>query len=108
MHSKRRKSILKKTKGYKWGRKKLIKLAQTAINKAGMHAFAARRKKKSGARALWHIQLNAAVREIDEKLSFSKFMGGLKKIKVELDRKILSEIAQKHPDIFKKIVDSAK
>lgn len=108
MHSKRRKNILKKTKGYKWGRKKLIRLAQTAINKAGMHAFAARRKKKANARALWHIQLNAAIRELDEKMSFSKFMGGLKKLKVELDRKVLSEIAREHPEVFKKIVDAAK
>ena len=72
IHSKNRRNILKQTKGYKWGRKKLIKLAKTAVNKAGAYAYRDRRAKKRTARALWQVQINAAARE--HGLSYSKFM----------------------------------
>ena len=106
MHTKKRKGILKATKGFRWGRKNRIKLAKTAAVKAGAYAFRDRRVKKRTARALWQIQLNAAARELD--LSYSKLIAGLKKANIGLDRKILAEIAQKQPKIFAKIVEKIK
>lgn len=106
IHSKNRKNILKKAKGFKWGRKKLIKLAKTATTKAGAYAYRDRRVKKRTARALWQVRLNAAVRE--HGLSYSKFIAGLKKAKIELDRKVLSELAQQQPQAFAKLVEKIK
>ena len=106
IHAKNRKNILKEAKGFKWGRKKLIKLAKTATTKAGAYAFRDRRAKKRTTRALWQVQLNAAVRE--HGMSYSKFIGGLKKAKIELDRKVLAELARKEPKVFAKIVEKVK
>jgi len=106
MHNKTRKSVLKRAKGFKWGRKKLIKLAKTATTKAEAYAYRDRKTKKRTMRALWQIQLNAAVRE--HGLSYSKFIDGLKKAKIELDRKVLSQLAQKEPKVFAKIVEKVK
>ena len=103
---KRRRKILKYTKGYKWGRKSKERAAKEALLHAWTHAYRDRRVKKRTARALWQIQLNAAVREHD--LNYSKFMGGLKKTKIELDRKVLSEIARNYPGVFKEIVEKIK
>ncbi|MFH1838198.1 MAG: 50S ribosomal protein L20 [Candidatus Kuenenbacteria bacterium] len=103
VHSKNRKNILKQVKGYKWGRKNLIKLAKTAINKAGVFAYRDRKNKKRTFRGLWQIRISAAVKELG--LSYSKFINFLKINKVELDRKILSDLAQNHPKIFEKIVE---
>ncbi|MBT7553352.1 50S ribosomal protein L20 [bacterium] len=105
-HVKRRKNILKKTKGYKWGRKKLIKQAKTAINKAGQHALADRRIKKRVMRRLWQTKLNAAVRELG--LSYSRFIDLLHKKNSELDRKVLSQIAEEKPKAFANLVASLK
>lgn len=104
--TKKRKVILKQTKGYKWGRKNLTKQAKTAIKKAGVHAFRDRRIKKRNARGLWQTQLSAALKKFD--LSYSKFINLLTKNKIGLDRKILAEIAQTNPEVFKKIVESLK
>lgn len=90
-HVKKRRKLLKDVKGYKWGRKKLIKLAKTARTKAGAHSFVDRRKKKRTARGLWQIKINAFVREHD--LSYSRFIAILKANKVEVDRKILADMA---------------
>lgn len=106
MHVKRRKNILKKTKGYKWGRKNRIKLAKVAILKAGKHAYSGRRLKKRNARSLWQIKISAAVQQYG--LSYSKFIGQLKKHNIGLDRKILADIAEHNPKIFAKIVNSVK
>lgn len=106
IHTKNRKNILKKAKSYKWGRKKLIKLAKTAVTKAGAYSYRDRKVKKRVNRQLWQVQLNAAVREYG--LSYSKFIAGLKKAKIELDRKVLAEIAQKQPKVFAKIVEKIK
>lgn len=106
IHTKNRKGILKRAKGFKWGRKKLIKIAKTAITKADAYAFRDRKTKKRTMRALWQIQLNAAVRE--HGLSYSKFIGGLKTAKIELDRKVLSELARKQPNVFAQIVEKVK
>ena len=106
VRTKKRRALLKQTKGYKWGRKNLTKQAKTAVKKAGVYAFRDRRVKKRTNRGLWQVRLSAALSEYD--LSYSKFINLLKKNKVELDRKILSEIAQKNPEVFKKIVSGLK
>ncbi len=103
---KRREKILKYTKGFKWGRKSKERAAKEALLHAWSHAYRDRRVKKRTARGLWQIQLNAAVRQ--EGLNYSKFMHGLKKSKIELDRKVLSELAREHPEVFKEIVNKAK
>lgn len=106
VRTKKRRAVLEKTKGYKWGGKNLIRRAKEASKKAGAHALRDRRNKKRVMRRLWQTQLNAAVREYD--LSYSKFINLLKKNKIELDRKVLAEIAQKNPEIFKKIIEQIK
>lgn len=106
LHNKRRKGILKHTKGYKWGRKSKIKLAKVAKMKAGQHAFDSRRSKKRERRAVWQIRINAGVRPLG--LSYSKFMDALKKNNIALDRKILSTLAAKNMNMFTQIVESVK
>jgi len=103
---KRRKRILKKTKGFKWGRKNKIKLAQTAATKAGAHAYRDRRVKKRTSRALWQIRINAAARQYD--MTYSKLIKALKDNKVELDRKVLSDLTANHPKIFETIIKLVK
>ncbi len=90
-HVKKRRKLLKAVKGYKWGRKNLIKVAKTARTKAGAHAYIDRRKKKRTMRALWQIKINAFVRE--HGLSYSRFINLLKINNIEVDRKILAELA---------------
>jgi large subunit ribosomal protein L20 len=105
-HAKKRRKILKAVKGYRHGRKKLIKLAKVAILKAGQYAYRDRRTKKRTVRRLWQIKLNAAVRVFE--LSYSKFIHALKTNKVELDRKVLADLAEHNTEIFAKIVDKVK
>lgn len=105
-HVKKRRKLLKKTKGYKWGRKKLIKAAKTAVLKAGVHAYTDRRRKKRTSRALWQIKISAFVKEHD--LSYSKFMGLLKSAKVEIDRKILADLAENYPKALEAIIRQVK
>lgn len=106
IHLKKRKNLLRRVKGYKWGRKNLPKLAKVAAAKAGVYAYRDRRNKKRSARNLWQIKINAGVREYN--LSYSKFINLLKKSKIELDRKILANLAEHHPEIFAKIVENIK
>lgn len=106
MHTKTRRNILKKAKGYKWGRKNLIKRAKTAVVKAGAYARRDRRVKKSVARALWNVQLNAALAK--HEISYSKFIGAMKKANITLDRKVMTEIAKKYPATFDAIVNKVK
>lgn len=103
-HSKHRRNILLGTKGYMWGRKSKIKLAKIAVLKAGVNAYRDRRLKKRDNRGLWIIRLNAALRP--HQISYSRFVDKLKKAGVSLNRKVLSELAAKHPDIFSKILSS--
>ncbi|MBT5337837.1 50S ribosomal protein L20 [Candidatus Falkowbacteria bacterium] len=105
-HVKKRRKILKAVKGYRHGRKNLIKLAKTAILKAGSYAYRDRKAKKRSMRRLWQIKLNAAVRVFD--LSYSKFIDLLKKNKIELDRKVLADIAENNTEIFAKLVKTLK
>jgi large subunit ribosomal protein L20 len=103
---KRRKHLLKYAKGFRWGRKAKYRLAKVALMKAWRYAYRDRRAKKREFRKLWQIQINAASRALG--ISYSKFIAGLKKNKIELDRKILANLAQKHPQIFEKIVEKVK
>jgi len=104
--NKRRKKTLKAAKGFKWSRKTKFKAAKEALLHARTHAFTGRKLKKRNYRRLWQVRINAAVREFD--ISYSKFINGLKNTNIEVDRKILSEIAQTKPDIFKEIVEKIK
>lgn len=106
MHLKRRKNLLRQTKGYLWGRKSKIKQAKVAILKAGVHAYRDRRRKKREFRRLWNIQINAAVRE--QGLNYSQFIYGLKKAKIGLDRKVLANLAQQDPKVFEELVKTVK
>lgn len=103
---KRRKHLLKYAKGFRWGRKKKYRAAKVALFHAWEYAYRDRRTKKRDFRALWQTQINAACRELG--ISYSKFIFGLKKNKIELDRKTLSKFAQNHPQIFEKIVEKVK
>ena len=106
IHIKNRRKILKAVKGYRHGRKNLIKLAKVAILKAGNYAYRDRKANKRNFRRLWQIKLNAAVRVFD--VSYSKFIAMLKKNKVELDRKVLADLAENNTEVFAKIVEKVK
>jgi len=106
VRAKKRKNVLVQTKGYKWGRKKKIKLAKTAIRKAGVHAFTDRKLKKRTRRGLWQVKLNAAVRNFD--LNYSKFINLLKVKNVALDRKVLADLAEHNAEVFEAIVKAVK
>ena len=101
-HTKKRKKLLKQTKGYKWGRKNLLKQAKEARVKAGQHAFIDRKKNKRTRRALWQIKIGAFVRS--RGLSYSKFINLLKKNKIELDRKILADLAENNKKVMDTVV----
>jgi len=103
---KRRKHLLKYAKGFRWGRKVKYRAAKEALYHAWRYAYRDRKAKKRDFRKLWQIQINAACRQLET--SYSKFVAGLKKNKIELDRKILSQLGQNHPQIFKKIVEKVK
>ena len=104
--NKRRKRLLKHAKGFRWGRKSKYKAAKEALMHAWTYAYRDRRVKKREFRKLWQIQINAACREMG--ISYNKFIFGLKEKKIELDRKVLSELAKEKPEIFKQIVEKVK
>ena len=101
----RRKKVLKLAKGYRGGRSKLYRTAADAVDKALMYAYRDRRARKRDFRRLWIARINAGARTND--LSYSKFMHGLRKANVELDRKVLAELAISDPTGFAKIADLA-
>ncbi len=101
---KTRKNILRQVKGYRFRRSKTERNAYEAISHAGAYAFAHRRDKKGDFRRLWNVRINAALRNIDEKNSYSKFIGQLKKANIAIDRKILSTLALENPKAFEAIV----
>lgn len=105
IHLKKRRALMKAAKGFRWGRKNLIKLARPAVLKAGAYAFRDRRAKKRDLRAVWQIQISAACKALG--MSYSVFMGGLKKANIEVDRKILSTLAKENPEVFKAILEEA-
>lgn len=103
---KRRRNVLKQTKGYRFGRSTKEREAKTAIAHAGVHAFVDRRDKKNNFRRLWNIQINAAVRPFG--LSYSQFINLLKKNEITLNRKMLALLAKTEPETFKRVVESVK
>lgn len=106
IHLKKRRNLLKKTKGFKWGRKKLMKLAKTASVKAGVHAYVDRRLKKRTRRGLWQTKISAFVKEYG--MSYSAFMGALKKANIAIDRKILADMAVNNKAVLAKLVEKVK
>lgn len=103
---KKRKKTLKLTKGFKWGRKSKYRLAKDALRHALTYAYRDRRRKKRDFRALWNIKINAGA--MSHGLRYSEFIAGLKKANIELDRKILADLAENEPMVFEKIVEKIK
>ena len=102
IHVKSRRNLLKKTKGFKWGRKKLVKLASTASIKAGAHAYIDRRLKKRTRRGLWQTKIGAFVKPLG--LSYSQFIAALHKNNIEIDRKILADLAVNNKTVLAELV----
>ncbi len=103
---KRRKHVLKYTKGFRWGRKAKYRLAKDALLHAWKYAYRDRKTKKRTFRRSWQTSISAACRELG--ISYSKFIAGLKKNKISLNRKMLAELAQNYSEIFKKILEKIK
>lgn len=103
---KKRERLLKKVKGYRWGRKSKERAAKEALLHAQSRMFRGRKENKRNYRALWQTQLNAAVRL--EGTTYSRFISALKKNNISLDRKVLAEIANKYPKVFSEIVKAVK
>ena len=103
---KRRRNVLRQTKGFRWQRKAKERAAKEALLHAGRHAFHDRRKKKRNMRALWNIKINAAART--HGITYSALMNKFKKNSVLLNRKMLAELAEKHPKIYERILEQVK
>lgn len=104
--AKRHRKLMKQAKGFKQARRKRVAAAKEAVMHAGRYQYVGRKLRKRDLRSLWIMRLNAAVRE--EGLSYSKFIAGLKKAGVVLDRKILADIAATDPQTFKQIASKVK
>lgn len=104
--NKRRKNVLKHTKGFRWGRKSKERAAKEALLHAWSHAFRGRKEKKRNFRRLWTVKINAAIRA--EGMNYSQFIAALKKKKVMLDRKVLADLAEHDPAVFKAVVAFVK
>jgi len=102
----RHKKILKLAKGYYGARSRCYKVAAQAVEKALLYAYRDRRAKKREMRALWIIRINAACRALG--LTYSKLIQGLKKAKIDLNRKVLADMAVNDPEAFSKVVETAK
>lgn len=100
------KKVLKLARGYRGRRKNTIRIAKQAVDKAGQYAYRDRRNRKRNFRALWIQRINAAARL--NGLTYGRFMHGLKLANIELDRKILAELAVHDADAFKALADQAK
>lgn len=104
-HARHRK-IVKAAKGYQGRRKNTVRVARQAVEKAGQYAYRDRRNRKRSFRALWIQRINAGVRE--HGLTYSTFMHGIKRAGIELDRKVLADLAVREPDAFGTVVEQAK
>jgi large subunit ribosomal protein L20 len=104
-HAKHKK-VLKAAKGYFGRRKNTIRIAKQAVEKAGQYAYRDRRVRKRNFRALWIQRINAGVRE--HGMTYSRFIDGLAKAGIEVDRKVLSDLAIKEPEAFKALAEKAK
>jgi large subunit ribosomal protein L20 len=103
LKTKKRRKILKLTKGYKWGRKKLKRAAKEAVLHAFTHAYQGRKQKKRDFRRVWQVRLNAALRE--KGLKYSAFIHQMKRKNIKLNRKVLSELAYGYSDVFDRLVE---
>ncbi len=103
---KRRRSVLKQAKGFRWGRKNKERLAREALLHAGKHAFSGRKLKKRDYRKMWQVKIGAATKASN--VPYNQFMSSLNKKNIELDRKVLAELAEKHPEVFSKILESVR
>ncbi len=102
----RRKKILKQAKGFFGRRKNVWTVAKTAVEKAMKYAYRGRKEKKRNFRSLWITRINAGTRQYG--MSYSQFMGALKRNNIELNRKVLADLAMNHPEAFKAVVDQVK
>lgn len=102
----RHKKILKQAKGYYGARSRIYRVAKQAVIKAGQYAYRDRKQRKRQFRALWIVRINAAARQHD--LSYSMLINGLKKANIELDRKVLAELAVFNKCAFAELVETAK
>ena len=102
----RRKKILKQAKGYFGRRKNVWTVAKNAVDKAMLYAYRDRNTKKRNFRALWIARINAAARL--NGMSYSQFMGKVKANDIQLNRKVLADLAMNHPEAFKAVVDKIK
>jgi large subunit ribosomal protein L20 len=103
---KRRKGILRRARGFTGPRSKLIRTAMDAVDKAGQHAYMGRKRKKREYRRLWTVRINIACRANGS--NYSRFIDGLNKAGIELDRKVLADMAVRDPDAFVALVERAK
>ncbi len=106
-HARHRK-VIKAAKGYYGRRSNAFRTATQAVDKANQYATRDRKQRKRNFRALWIQRINAAVRERDAGLTYSRFINGLTLAGIEVDRKVLADLAVNEPDAFGAIVDSAK
>ena len=104
-HAKHKK-LLDLNKGYRMTRRKLVKVARQAMLHSGEYAFRGRKLKKRDMRSMWVSRINQAVQQSD--LSYNQFINALKKADIELDRKMLADLAVRDPNIFKIIVDKVR
>ena len=102
----RRKKVMKQAKGFFGRRKNVWTVAKNAVEKAMQYAYRGRKEKKRNFRALWIARINAGARV--HGMSYSQFMGALKKNNIELNRKVLADLAMNHPETFKAVVDQVK
>ena len=102
----RRKKVLKQAKGYYGARSRQFKVAKQAVIRAGQYAYRDRRQRKRQFRNLWIIRINAAARE--HGLSYSRFIAGLKKAAIDVDRKVLADLAMHEPAAFAVLAEQAK
>lgn len=103
---KKRRKVLKQAKGFRWGRKNKERLAREALLHAGPHAFSGRKLKKRNFRKLWQTKIGAAAKAGG--ISYSKFIFALAQKNIGLDRKVMAELAEKHPQIFAKVMETVK
>jgi large subunit ribosomal protein L20 len=103
---KKRRKVLSQVKGFRWKRKSKERAAREALLHAGTHAFQDRRKKKRNFRALWNIKINAGARENGQ--TYSKLINNLKEAGIGLNRKMLAELAEHYPEIFKQVIEATK
>lgn len=104
----RHQGVLKLTKGFRGTNSRLIKRAQEALLHSGQYAFIGRKLRKRDMRKLWIMRINAAARQVDPDLTYSKFMNLLKKAQIVINRKMLSEIAVSNPSAFKSVVKQVR